>query len=67
MEAYMDLTNLRAVLADEKLAKILEIEVGTPLLHMDEVDYDIDGNVVFYSSQYFVNDMFEHTVLRKKL
>ena len=63
----MDLTNLRAVLADEKLAKILEIPVGTPLLHMDEVDYDIDGNVVFYSSQHFVNGMFEHTVLRKKL
>lgn len=67
IDAYMDLTNLRAVLADEKLAENLEIPVGTPLLHMDEVDYDIDGNVVFYSSQHFVNDMFEHTVLRKKL
>lgn len=67
VDAYMDLTNLRAILADEKLADILAVSEGTPLLHMDEVDYDIEGNVVFYSSQYFVNDMFEQTVLRKKL
>ncbi len=67
VDAYMDLTNLSAVLADEKLAAILDVSPGTPLLYMDEVDYDIDGNVVFYSSQYFVNEMFEHTVLRKKL
>lgn len=65
--AYMDLTHLRAVLADDKLSQALDVPVGTPLLHMDEVDYDIDGNVVFYSSQYFVNELFEHTVLRKKL
>ena len=67
VDTYMDLTNLKAVLADETLAKVLEVPFGTPLLYMDEVDYDIDGNVVFYSSQYFINEMFEQTVLRKKL
>ena len=66
-DAYMDLTNLRAVAADEKLAGVLEVPVGTPLLCMEEVDYDIEGNVLFYSTQFFVNDMIEHTVLRKKL
>ena len=34
---------------------------------MEEVDYDIDGNIVFYSRQYFANGMFEQTVLRKRL
>jgi len=67
VEAYMDLTQLHAVLADEKIAGYLDIEKGTPLLNMEEVDYDIDGNVIFYSSQYFVGDYFEQTVLRKKL
>lgn len=67
IEAYMDLTQLHAVLADEKVAKALQVPKGSPLLNMEEVDYDIDGNIVFYSSQYFVDEVFEQTVLRKKL
>ena len=67
IEAYMDLTQLHAVVANEVVAKALHIPVGTPVLNMEEVDYDISGNVVFYSSQYFVDEMFEQTVLRKKL
>ncbi|MBR5316735.1 MAG: GntR family transcriptional regulator [Lachnospiraceae bacterium] len=65
--AYMDLTRIQAVAADEMVAEILDVPVGTPLLNMDEVDYDIDGNIVFYSRQYFANGMFEQTVLRKRL
>lgn len=67
VEAYMDLTRLHAVLSDETVSKALEIPMGTPLLNMEEVDYDIHGNVVFYSVQYFVDEFFEQTVLRKKL
>ncbi len=67
IEAYMDLTQLHAVLADEVVAKALNVPVGSPLLNMEEVDYDIDGNIVFYSRQYFIDEVFEQTVLRKKL
>ena len=67
IDAYMDLTQLHAGAADETVALALEIPVGTPLLNMEEVDYDIEGNTVFYSSQYFVDELFEQTVLRKKL
>lgn len=67
IEAYMDLTQLHAVAADKKVADALEIVEGTPLLNMEELDYDIDGNIIFYSSQYFIDDIFEQTVLRKKL
>ena len=66
VEAYMDLTDLHAAVADENLADILKIPCGTPVLHMQEVDYDINGNPVFYSRQYFVDDYVKHTVLRKK-
>ena len=65
--AYMDLTQLHAVLASEHVAAALQIPAGTPLLNMEEVDYDIDGTIVFYSSEYFVDQVFEQTVLRKKL
>ena len=65
--AYMDLTQLRAVAADEETAEILDVPVGTPLLSMEEVDYNIEGNIVFYSRQFFKGGMFEQTVLRKRL
>ncbi len=64
---YMDLTELRAAAADETLAKYLGVPVGTPLLNMEEVDFDIEGNPIFYSDQYFTDGVISHTVLRKKL
>ena len=65
--AYLDLTNLHPAVADARLAEIFQLPIGTPLLWMDEVDYDIDGNPVFCSTEYFVDHFFCHTVVRKKL
>ena len=67
VSAYLDLTDLKPIVADAALSELLQIPVGAPLLHMDEVDYDIDGNPVFCSKEFFVDGSFRHTVLRKKL
>lgn len=67
VSAYMDLTELHAVAADEMTAAVLGVPVGTPLLNMEEIDFDVEGNTIFYSSQYFVDGVLAHTVLRKKL
>ena len=64
---YLDLTDVRPAAADEALSAIFQVPVGTPLLNMDEVDYDIDGNPVFCSNQYYVDGIIRHTVMRKKL
>ena len=64
---YLDLTDLRPVVADAALAEIFQVPMGTPLLHMDEVDYDIDGRPVFCSTEYFIDGIFRPTVMRKKL
>ncbi|WP_300415045.1 GntR family transcriptional regulator [uncultured Oscillibacter sp.] len=64
---YLDLTDLRAVPADGKLAEVLQVSPGAPLLYMEEVDFDIDGKPVFCSAEYFADGIFRHTVLRKKL
>ena len=61
------LAEIRAVAADGVLAEIFQIPAGTPLLNMDEVDYDIDGNPVFCSMEYFADGYFRHAVMRKKL
>ncbi|MBR4077613.1 MAG: GntR family transcriptional regulator [Oscillospiraceae bacterium] len=67
VSAYMDLTELHPVVADEAAAASLKVPVGTPLLNMKEIDFDIEGNPIFYSDQYFVDGILSHTVLRKKL
>ena len=52
----------------ESCKQATEILHGTLHLNMKEADYDIDGNTVFFSSQYFVDELFQQTVvLRKKL
>lgn len=65
--AYLDLTELHAVVADEALAAQLRLAVGTPVLRLDEVDYDIEGKPVFYSRQFFVEGLIRFTILHKKL
>ena len=67
LSPYMDLTDLRPVAADEKLAGLFRLPLGTPLLCMREVDYDISGAPIFYSMQHFADGIFRHTVMRKKL
>ena len=64
---FMDLTDIHARTADSRLAKVLEVAEQTPLLNLEEVDYDIEGKAIFYSREYFVDSLFLHTVLRKKL
>ena len=64
---YLDLTEVCPTKADARLAEIFQVPMGTPLLFMDEVDYDIDGKPVFCSKEYYVDGIIRHTVMRKKL
>jgi GntR family transcriptional regulator len=67
VEPYLDLTEIHPAIADEKLAKKMNIPESTLLIKMEEVDYDLEGIPIFYSKQYFVDDLISHTVLRKKI
>ena len=64
---YMDLTDVRPAVADAALAEVFQVPMGSPLLNMDEVDFDIDGKPVLCSNEYFADGIFRHTVMRKKL
>lgn len=66
-EVYMDLTEVRSMLAGEKLSKILQIDPGDPLLYMDEVGYVVTGEPLLYSREYYVDGILHHHVLRKKI
>lgn len=67
IEPVMDVTEVRPVAADQRLAEIFGITQGTPLLFMDEIDYDIKGYPVFCSAEYYIDGVIRHTVMRKKL
>ena len=67
VETYMDLTEIRPAVADARLAELLCVPQGAPLLYMDEVDYDIEGTPVLYCAEYYVDGAVKHTVMRKRL
>jgi GntR family transcriptional regulator len=51
--------------ADAKLAKLFALKRGTPLLHIDQVDYDDGGRAVMLSHEWHVADAFELIVNRR--
>jgi GntR family transcriptional regulator len=53
------------VVADERQAQLLRVEPGTPLLHIDQVDFDHAGHPVMLSAEWHVADAFELHVNRR--
>lgn len=56
---------LRPVLADAALAKLLNVDVGAPLLHFEETDTRADGTPVMLSSEWHVSDVIEFWLNRR--
>ena len=67
LNCFMDIARLKPMVADAELADILQLAPGTPVLYIEEVDYDVDGNPILLSRQYFVSDYFQHNIIRKRL
>lgn len=57
--------HLLPTVATTRLAKLLEIKRGTPLLHIDQVDYDTGGRPIMLSAEWHVADAFELIVNRR--
>lgn len=51
--------------ADARLARLLEVKRGTPLLRIDQVDYDERGRTVMLSAEWHVADVFDLIVNRR--
>lgn len=57
---------LTPVVAESRLARLLSVDVGTPLLHIEQVDLDRDRHPVMLSSEWHVADAFELHVNRRR-
>jgi GntR family transcriptional regulator len=58
---------LLPVVADAKLARLLEVKRGAPLLHINQADHDARGHAVMLSLEWHVADAFELIVNRRAL
>ena len=56
---------LLPVVADSYLARVLGVKLGTPLQHIDETDYDVNGKPVLVSAEWHVADVFELRINRR--
>lgn len=65
-EIDIDLTQIEAVVSDAFLSKIFSIELGSPLLFLNEVGFNLYGKPILYSKEYYKKGMFKHTILRKR-
>ncbi len=52
-------------LAGTRIAKLLAVKRGRPLLHIDQVDYDERGRAVMLSHEWHVPDAFELIINRR--
>ena len=59
--------HLVPTLANAKLARLLTVRRGAPLLHIDQVDYDERGRPVMLSHEWHVADAFDLVVNRRAL
>lgn len=57
--------HLIPVVASTRMAKLLAIRRGTPLLRIDQVDYDPRGHPIMLSDEWHVADAFELIVNRR--
>ncbi len=63
-EVCSALATLRPVIADERLAHLLDVHVGSPLQRIEQVHFDELGRPVMLSSEWHVPDVFELSVNR---
>jgi GntR family transcriptional regulator len=59
------IAQLIPALANARLSKLLMVKRGTPLLHIDQVDYDERGRPVMLSHEWHVADAFDLIVNRR--
>jgi GntR family transcriptional regulator len=58
---------LRPVMADPLLAERLAIPQGSPLLYIEQVDYDVNGQPLVLADEFHVAEAFNFTVYRSRL
>ncbi|WP_170932630.1 GntR family transcriptional regulator [Desulfosporosinus sp. FKB] len=59
-----DVIELIPSIVDEKLSRLLNLEVGTSLLRIDTVEYSAEGQPIMYNTEFYVDQFFRFTLCR---
>jgi GntR family transcriptional regulator len=60
-----NITQILPVLADDKMAGLLECDAGAPLHYFEETGYNANDEPVIYSEEYYAPSFFEFKIVRK--
>lgn len=55
---------LRPVVADTNIATSLDVPIDSPVLYLEQIDYDSEGNPLLLTDEYFAGDSFAFSVHR---
>jgi GntR family transcriptional regulator len=64
LEIHHGIAWIRPLSAEEHIADKLQIRVGSNILHIEQVDFDVDGEPVALSDEYYVADAFRFYIYR---
>jgi GntR family transcriptional regulator len=55
---------LRPMIADRNIARSLDVPLNSPILYLEQVDYDSEGSPLLLTDEYFSGDSFTFSVHR---
>jgi len=64
LEIHHGIAWIRPLSAEQYIADKLQIRVGSSVLHIEQVDFDLDGEPVALSDEYYVADAFRFYIYR---
>ena len=64
LEIHHGIAWIRPLSAEQYIADKLQIRVGSNILHIEQVDFDLNGEPVALSDEYYVADAFRFYIYR---
>jgi GntR family transcriptional regulator len=64
LDVHHGIAWIRPISAEEYIADKLQVRVGSNLLHIEQVDYDLSGEPIALSDEYYVADAFRFYIYR---
>jgi GntR family transcriptional regulator len=55
---------VRPMIADKNISNSLEVPLNSPILYLEQIDYDSEGNPLLLTDEYFAADSFTFSVHR---
>ena len=62
-----NIAELLPVVADDRLSKLLQCPVGSPLHYFEEIGFNGDGMPIIYSEEYYRPEYFSFHIIRKMM